>query len=123
MHTVKEAADLWCPMVRYQDDAGAPSGNRDEVSNSGSFGRWNACVASRCAMWRWSGEPPARQRFAAYDSALIDEPERPAHVPASLQWHPYDDSEGDPAQWVEDDASANARRRGYCGLAGGGPPY
>lgn len=120
MPTAKEAAGLWCPMVRVGvlPGAGGPAAVNDPTTDFSVN-----CIASRCAMWRWSGEPPARQRFAAYDSALIDEPERPPHVPASWQWHPYDDSEGDPAQWVEDDASVAARRRGYCGLAGDDPPY
>jgi hypothetical protein len=40
---------------------------------------------------------------------------RPANVPESWEFCPADE---DPAAWIEPQEDANARRRGYCAMAG-----
>ena len=68
MHTEKQAKELWCPMVRHQGDGGA-SFNRSRYNSNpinadtdktaerhqGTFGCH--CIASKCAMWRWTDSP------------------------------------------------------------------
>lgn len=78
---------------------------------------WSCCGAD-CMMWRWA-QPFAGQRvwLCEKQQALV-EPERPAGLPKSWFFVPYDEAEGEPAQWVEPEVEAYDRRRGYCGLAG-----
>ena len=50
MHTEKEAKKLWCPMSRM-----ALTPDSQLVSNGN-------CIASSCAMWRWSFDNPTDPR-------------------------------------------------------------
>lgn len=85
----------------------------------------NKCHGSRCMAWRWSeGTPPHLFEIAENPKATTREeagPTLPAHrmhwefVPASID---EDDGEPTPARFDEPWDDAEARRTGYCGLAG-----
>ena len=52
-HTEKEARETWCPWVQFfrlTNDSGAT--NRGLAFESSPMA---ACIASKCAMWDWSG--------------------------------------------------------------------
>jgi hypothetical protein len=77
------------------------------------------CEASACMAWRWeSDNHPERRRHFAPDIHATSEPLRGASTPANWEWCPHDEAEGTAAQWVEPEAEAGKRRRGFCGLAG-----
>ncbi len=98
MHTERQASELWCPMEHGKDD--------EETT----------CIGSGCAAWRWAEDHPALKSVRCADPNATTEPPRPApYVPASWVFCPSGD---DHACWVEPSAEAQARRRGYCGLAG-----
>lgn len=46
IYTEKEAAEKWCPHVRYANDSGTLWSNR--ADNNG----FNGCVGMRCMAWR-----------------------------------------------------------------------
>jgi hypothetical protein len=75
------------------------------------------CIGSECMMWRWADL--IRRKKVETESGNEGEddpiPARPSHVPETWEFFPCD---GDPAGWVEPEAEAQLRRRGYCGLAG-----
>jgi hypothetical protein len=75
------------------------------------------CRGAGCMAWRWS-QPLRRTVRLAENYGETSEPPRPPHVPAHWPFVPFDESEGDPAGWVEPLEDAQARRTGYCGLAG-----
>ncbi len=118
MHTEKQAAETWCPMVRHaSDDGDMASINRyghDDESDSPEFAR---CIAGRCAMWRWTGSAPWPKfnHCAPEHWGAQEEPERPASIPSDWVFCPDD---GDGAGWREPDEAAVQRRTGYCGIAG-----
>jgi hypothetical protein len=104
MNTEDQASKKWCPMVRVgvMPTHGGPAGIND---HSTEF-RGN-CIASDCAMWRWS--PTTKREHVmgcGYDIPM------PSGDPGD-----WDKSESD-GGWVESDARLNRRRLGYCGLAG-----
>ncbi|MBW9334572.1 hypothetical protein FEE59_13720 [Herbaspirillum sp. RU 5E] len=120
MHTPEQAASLWCPMVRIGVTAasGGPSTINDPTSIPEFSGR---CIADKCAMWRWAD--------AAFPCVpMVEEPARPAAVPADAQWHPYDDQSGHGGYWMwtlygtvrtfSPHMVQSRDRAGYCGLAG-----
>lgn len=77
------------------------------------------CVGAACMAWRWADAYPCQRIRHCIDSRAVTEPERPSSVPASWVFEPYDATDADLyAQWVEPKDEAQARRRGYCGLAG-----
>lgn len=78
------------------------------------------CAASDCMAWRWLSEDGERRRIVCPDRLAITEDgmTRPA-MAAAWVFTPWDGSDY-PAQWLEPEAEQQARRRGYCGLAG--PP-
>jgi hypothetical protein len=103
--TETEAGGKWCPMARHD--------NRNKVRDLIALGA--ECVGSHCAMWRWSDE--VRRKFHhAHDRNAITEPVRPALLSKDWIFVPCEDY---PAGWLEPEATALARRRGRCGLAGG----
>jgi hypothetical protein len=127
MHTEKEASSIWCPMTR---SAGfltkskiGPAVNRihqgengAQIDCDGSPQPYAVCIASKCAMWRCA--EPIRCRVIQpeeWPDTYAHEPARPENVPKSWAWEPGD---GDPPGWVEPEHEAQARRRGFCGLAG-----
>jgi hypothetical protein len=65
----------------------------------------------------WRFERPLERRVVmAEEFAVGVEPARPAHVPASYVWAPYEPGDVYGACWVEPMAEAAARRTGYCGM-------
>lgn len=124
---VKEASALWCPMTRSAGFIGkgkiGPAVNRIHQSETGveidcddSPQPYSTCIGPKCAMWRWA--EPIRIRVIAPEKWPENDahvPERPAHIPESWTWEPGD---GDPPGWVEPKDEAQARRLGFCGLAG-----
>ncbi len=76
------------------------------------------CLASDCMAWRWLPTSTARQRVTCEDRYATVEPTRPEHVQRNgWLFAPWDGSDY-PAQWLEPERLYQARRRGYCGLAG-----
>ncbi|PZP55881.1 MAG: hypothetical protein DI596_10960 [Azospira oryzae] len=96
--TKHEAAQKWCPLAQSE-----------------------VCMADGCAMWRWAPiinpSNGARRFMVADNPAAKTEQEagtKPEHC-HGWEFHPCAE---DPAGWIEPEAAANRRRRGYCGLAG-----
>lgn len=75
------------------------------------------CIGSDCMMWRWAEPPPLPRKWLCADHTATNEPERPARVPAHWEWQGLLEDGGLPG-WSEPQADADARRTGYCGLAG-----
>lgn len=147
-HTAAQAADLWCPMVRIarreDPDPTAPGTGTVVVAgvNTDALGRARVpascrCIASACAMWRWTEPAPAlrdektwwpeEDSQEAVELMRTVEPPRPTEVGAGATWVPVtgpsDDCEGgywteDPAAVRAENAAGAARRLGLCGLAG-----
>lgn len=74
------------------------------------------CIGPRCAMWRWDDVVNRRQRNAEKHDAATEQEAgyKPPHC-EGWEFFPAGDAQ---ACWVEPEESANARRVGYCGLAG-----
>lgn len=75
-------------------------------------GTRSPCLGARCMAWRFTMQ---RQLLVhkCEDFDAVEELPRPAHVPASYEWH-ADEIEG--AGWVEPEIEAESRRQGYCGM-------
>lgn len=119
--TEKEAAEKWCPHVRIAVLAGTGGAACNEHPDP-EIDAACRCVGSRCAMWRWA-EPMRRSLWMPESSVPYSEPaapapDRPADVPMSWEWTPAMDPSDPSGGWLEPESEANARRRGYCGLAG-----
>lgn len=57
IHSIQEAREKWCPMVRYDGDNGGTF-NRgiSEPLNNGN-GRYVCnCIADECMWWKWDGD-------------------------------------------------------------------
>ncbi|HML83115.1 MAG TPA: hypothetical protein PKE37_15260 [Thiomonas arsenitoxydans] len=82
------------------------------------------CIASRCMAWRWFGDAPEPRTVPAIPPTArtnneVTEPApdgfwifTPA-LPAAMN-----DGDAVPAYWMESVDSTDARRLGFCGLAG-----
>lgn len=80
------------------------------------------CVASKCMAWRW-GAATYRHFVAAQNPQSTGGAFPPAGTPSTYEWRSYDPIDAESrAGWMEPQASADARRRGYCGLAGNDLP-
>lgn len=130
MHTPEQAKSLWCPMVRHNDSSGVFNRaiydvnpvnanlqfKRVEVQTMDKYGCH--CISNQCAMWRTGEFPKARSCQAKNAMALEEEdagyprPDYPA-----VFWA-HDEADGGTACWTETHDSIEARRPGYCGLAG-----
>lgn len=117
MNTVKQARETWCPMVRF-NPIGADEAYQTHTTRGDSGSN---CIADQCAAWRW--EPvtgPANGerlwRNAPNPDAHTEDEAGPKPEECN-RWHfcPCDTL---PAGWIEPQSSADARRQGYCGLAG-----
>ncbi len=136
MHTVEEAKELWCPMVRSArreewheawDDYEVRTYTIVGGCNTDALGRNRVpgscrCIADKCAMWRWSRKRTvARVSVLCHNPDAKAEPARPAGLPPDFVFVPHEPL-GEPACWQEPDESYAARVRlhgeGYCGLAG-----
>lgn len=88
--------------------------NEYEASSKWCPAEINAqCLGSRCMAWRWQSDLRPRVHLCDDRNAKV-EPPRPATVPASWKFCACDT---DGASWVEPDDEAQARRKGFCGLA------
>lgn len=118
MHTTEQALNLWCPMVRASNGSDHPrnSGNSQAYRNPMDA----RCIADRCAMWRWrqSINDVSLTRYGCRDPLAETEPHRPDGLNPTFEFVPHDPGEGNEACWIEPLASQQARRRGFCGLAG-----
>lgn len=116
--TEKVAATKWCPFARVgvYAGSGAVAVNRHPDSSMLEDAR---CIGSGCMAWRLSRDPEPKA-FPAPNTTATEEPEeRPAHVPPSYEFVPFDAEDPDlPARWVEPAAERIARRTGRCGLVG-----
>lgn len=81
------------------------------------------CVGDKCMAWRWVRGPSIviRKSVVCSNPLAINEPERPANVPADWSWFGCDDE--DPAAWHEPIEEYERRQKqedgyrlGYCGL-------
>jgi hypothetical protein len=87
------------------------------------------CIGNKCAMWRWSQVPAeSAKRYTTSHSnpheGAAEDIVRPKHVPESFEFVPYKPTtdliahNSVVAHWIEPEAEALARGRGWCGLAG-----
>ena len=129
--TEKEAKTKWCPMVRHGEICGPDSTvpeNLEPVAWNRFDGEWNfgglLCIASGCMMWSWGDLPECLQIMA--DCSENKAPERPRNIPTTWKYVLTDERThrlNAPVmvgRWVEPDTERDARRLGYCGLAGDG---
>lgn len=100
MHTELKASELWCPMVRLLPDESA-----------------DMCIASRCAMWRWAYIPYRKFYKAENRDAETEAAAGAGKRAEDAEFISNEENEGEGAGWIESEASGNARRTGYCGLA------
>lgn len=106
--TQDQAKTKWCPFVRHGDHGGGSFNRGSEASNALNEGRpgdnWMCnCIASACMAWRWHLSP----------RPLTD------GLPHAGWTHISAEDTDDGAEfWVEPEELTQARRRGYCGLAG-----
>lgn len=112
MPTVKQAELLWCPMVRAAN--GNEANNCTINTDVASFG----CLGDKCMMWRWGAYPIRQTRRCSNKRATIDDPQERLKFAIPPSWEFVPD-EGDDAIWQESDQELEARRTGFCGLAGG----
>lgn len=75
------------------------------------------CHGDQCMAWRWANVTERGFHAAENPTALTEEEAGPRCAPDSWEWCGYDFSEGD-AGWREPRREADARRLGFCGLAG-----
>jgi hypothetical protein len=111
--TENDAAKKWCPYARA-----AGGENRAFMKKDGAVPPDDCrCIAALCMAWRW-GEPVPKQRFIHHPHRSASTPYgwRPADVPESWLWVPFDGETR--AHWLEPEAEAKARRRGHCGAFG-----
>lgn len=89
---------------------------REKYCPTGGFSN---CLASECMWWRWNpSESNRRQFFSAEQVDAVMEPAgRRMLVKADWTWVPYNEEDGEPAGWLEPQASVDARRLGFCGAA------
>lgn len=100
--TEDESGYKFCPLARPAFEAATES---------------RLCIGSGCMAWRWDA-PPRQRSYVCDEPQSTAEPKRPYVVPASWTFEPYDASEDAPALWREPEEEAEARREGYCGMAG-----
>jgi hypothetical protein len=108
--TEKEAKKKWCPYARVAGAENRAFLKKDAATPSGDC----CCITSLCMAWRW-GEPEPKQKSTHHKSRTASTPYgwRPADVPESWHWVPFDGETR--AHWLEPEAEAKARRRGHCG--------
>jgi len=57
MYTEEEAKKLWCPFARVMNAKGDGGGNRwDNTVPEATCPNGGLCIASNCAVWRWTGD-------------------------------------------------------------------
>ncbi len=113
--TEKQAAGMWCPMVRESGPDNRTIWNRTGEDHH------DRCLGSRCMAWRWATDIERRVlRPGAYREPGTPEPvehRQALGVPDGWTWEIDADAQ-DGCHWLEPEEQAVPRRRGYCGLAG-----
>ncbi|MDL2306605.1 hypothetical protein LJC48_01060 [Desulfovibrio sp. OttesenSCG-928-C06] len=117
MLTVEEANRKVCPFM-----SGPVSRSFNDGTEDDAFTLRADCLGSRCMAWRVGKRPnprtilhdmSAKERHEIIENDL-DDPPRPEGVPEAYIFGISPQR----AFWIEDDASCEARRKGYCGLVG-----
>jgi hypothetical protein len=127
MHTQTEIAQLWCPMARLVNMnrsggvlIGQPVFNRGAVADGDTthtaVPHGANCIGKACAMFRLESKPNRWERRSDNPDATTEAEAGTKHE--GFLFIPVDKEEGEEAYWIETDASIEARRLGYCGLAG-----
>lgn len=127
MHTQAEIKTLWCPMVRMVAmtsaggvDNGQPVFNRGSITQGGdtktAIPHGANCIGKACAMFRLDVKPfpKAVDITDPFMLQQITNGEKPTM--AGYDFVPDFDDDG--PHFVETEAHIEARRLGYCGLAG-----
>lgn len=142
-----EAKTKWCPFARVALHAGNGGATANRHPSDGSTSTISPpaieeetrCIGSACMAWRWRDPAPTARaeecRFFFDDTEptgpVVDEPQRPQDIPSHWEWEPEvwpdnDPEKADGGGWREPQASVDAanaaeraKRRGFCGLAGG----
>jgi len=111
--TENEAKKKWCPYARETGGENRTFMKKDATAPPAEC----RCIASLCMAWRW-GEPDPKQKSTHHRNRKASTPYgwRPADVPQSWEWVPYNGETQ--AHWLEPEAEAKARRRGHCGAFG-----
>jgi hypothetical protein len=111
--TENEAKKKWCPYARETGGENRTFMKKDATAAPAEC----RCIASLCMAWRW-GEPEPNQKSTHHRNRKASTPYgwRPADVPQSWEWVPYNGETR--AHWLEPEAEAKARRRGHCGAFG-----
>ena len=114
--TETEAKKKWCPYAREAGGENRAFMKKDAAAPPADC----RCIASLCMAWRW-GEAEPKQKSLPHKDRKASTPYgwRPAHVPETWLWVPYDGENR--AHWLEPKAEAKARQRGYCGAFGAAP--
>jgi hypothetical protein len=122
MHTPEQAKTLWCPMTRLivhdgTDGLLAVFNRAAKEPDKVTLPPQTACLSNQCAMWRQGPWPGARKMKAENLLAESEDEagERPGYP--AIFWSCSENGDG-AASWVETHASIEARRPGYCGIAG-----
>lgn len=123
MHTNEQARVLWCPQARVARHEFVNNPTQDYIiggTNSDALGGTRVpasclCIAAECAMWRWHDWAEPGMVFAENRHAqTIEQAGTPKGGPGWI----FVPAEDDYAHWREPTEKADARRLGYCGLAG-----
>jgi hypothetical protein len=124
MHTTEQARALWCPQARVARHEFVNNPTQDYIiggTNSDALGSTRVpasccCIATECSMWRWVNWQEPAQRYAENRNATHPGEAGPTKGGPDWVFAPASDEEY--ARWIEPAEKADARRRGYCGLAG-----
>ena len=102
--TELQAAEKWCPHTQLLSPVAC------------------RCIGAQCMSWRWFDDhvwPAFRKVLGNPEAETEAETEgRPSEIPADWEFVSFSDTGCEGAHWREPEAATNARRRGYCGLAG-----
>lgn len=83
------------------------------------FARGMACHGANCMAWRWANVVNRNFREAQNPKALTELEAGPRTAPDCWEFFAFDPAEDVfEAGWLEPRADADARRLGFCGLAG-----
>jgi hypothetical protein len=116
--TREQASGKWCPFARtydYTGDMEVIAG----VNEPGTRQRSAACVADGCMAWRWAEDVGEHyQRTMRWTEGETEPPHQVPGLTFELYTPDPEEEPGERPHWIETRASFEARRRGYCGLAG-----
>lgn len=119
LRTEEEARKCWCPFARtpfvLDGQGGSIPANRYGSGDAASNAQ---CIASECMAWRWCNTDQPYEYKVTTDDTL----DRALVVPPGDGWElvrkPEEIEPEDDGRWKVVWRRLNAKRRGYCGLAG-----